>query len=496
MIKKIIVYLALIFLLVVTLGITITHYNRNEQLNTKKHDINTNQFKNLFTSSKTIKLSDFGGKPNDGQDDTKAFNDALAESHKEKITLVLEKGVYETSANVEIFHSKGLKIIGNESVIKPKNPMINPPEFYALKIFGDKNDLVDVEIKDLIIDGSENPQDLFFTMKKASDFYKTPMSKGIYVENAKNIYLHDLKFQHMYGGYTTHLVNYRNVVIDDVDIKDVGGDDITDSFGNAIYLGGHEDNAIVEIHDVNAVGKLSPRSKEYMGWIGVVLENGTIQSDDLDKWLRDKNTTVNITDSKFVNYETTYHVESTYGNVYWNSDNIYTKAKSYLIAAGINGEMKELSNHIKYDMLPYGRNGQVSGTYYSDKMHEYEFNMYNSIINHVDDTDKKAPVSLTYGNNTRANYHNITVYNLPHLIVMNASADIVNSSIQLNDTANKKELTYFSDKSQKLEMKNTTVTFGDIKKAKETEAPQFYKSLNKEPPSMEKPMHQVEIKDK
>lgn len=438
--------------------------------------------------AKQVNVTDYGAVPDDGIDDTEAFEKALAVAKNEAIELIVPKGTYDTSRTIEVSDIKGLHIKGENAIIRPKNPMTNPPEFYAFRLSGTKDDLIEMEIEGLTIDGSKNPQDLFFTMKSSADFYKTPMTKGIAVTNTKDLKIHDMKYEHMYGGYAIFAQEYRNVNIHDIQLTDVGGDDITDSFGMAIYLSGHRDDAIVNIDKVVSDAKTSKRSKEYMGWIGVVYENGTIQDDKQENWMKDKNTTINVTNSEFKNYETTFHVESTYGNVYFNSDDIKTRAKNYFVAAGVNGELKERSNHITFDELPFGRNGIVHGVYYTEGMDpkNYSFDMYNSTVNNVEIDGKRSPISAVYGSNTTATFHNTTFNDVSDKLVTNGTGIFTDSVINLTSTANKDKLADFSESSQKLDVSKSVVNVAPTtSKAKDGDVPAKYFSTNKPVPQLD-----------
>ncbi|TDM11935.1 glycosyl hydrolase family 28-related protein [Macrococcus lamae] len=447
-------------------------------------------------SAKKISLADFGAKPDDGKDDTEAIEKAIKEATTEAIELEIPAGTYETSRTIEVSDIKGLHIKGNGAVIRPKNPMTNPPEFYAFRLNGMADDLIEMEIEGITIDGSRNPQDLYFKMKDEKDFYKTPMTKGFAVTNTKQLTVHDVKFEHMYGGYTVFAQEYRNVDIHDVTLEDVGGDDITDSFGMAFYLSGHKDDAIVNIDNVVSNAKTSKRSKEYMGWIGVVFENGTIQDADEDKWLKDQNTTFNITNSVFNDYETTLHVESTYGNVYMNSDNVKTRAKNYFIAAGVNGELKERSNNVTVDLLPYGRNGIVHGIYYTEGMDpkKYELNMYNSTVNNLKIDGKRTPITAVYANNTTATFHNTTFSDASGLLVANATGTFIDSVINLSDDANPDKLSDFSEDGQKMNLGKSVVNKdGKTSTAKTGDVPQKVFATGKAVPKRDNPLAPADL---
>ncbi|WP_414042218.1 glycosyl hydrolase family 28-related protein [Macrococcus sp. EM39E] len=445
---------------------------------------------------KSINVKDFGAKPDDKKDDTEALTKAIQKAQEEAVQVIIPKGTYDTNKTIEVSNIKGLHIKGEGAVIKPKNPMTNPPEFYAMRLGSEKNFLSEIEIEGITIDGSKNPQDLYFKMKDADDFYKTPMTKGIAINNTNDLNIHDVEFKHMYGGYAIFAQEYRDVNIKDVNLEDVGGDDITDSFGMAIYLSGHRDDAIVNIDKVVSNAKTSKRSKEYMGWIGVVLENGTIQDAKEENWLKDQNTTINVTNSTFNDYETTFHVESTYGNVYWNTDDVKTRAKSYFIAAGVNGELRERSNNVEMDLLPFGRNDIVHGVYYTEGMkpENYSFNMHNSVVNNVEMDGKRSPITAVYANNTTATFHNTTFNDVSKRLVANGTGTFIDSVVNLTKDAKKDALGEFSEKTQKIDLSKSTVNEAGTKtEAKAGKVPDKLKSTNKPIPKRENPLAPADL---
>lgn len=447
-------------------------------------------------NAKQINVADFGAKPDDNKDDTDAITKAIEKSKDEAVEVVIPKGTYDTNKTIEVNDIKGLHIKGEGAIIKPKNPMTNPPEFYTMRLSSEKDALSEIEIEGITIDGSKNPQDLYFTMKKADDFYKTAMTKGIAITNTKNLNIHDVNYKHMYGGYAIFAQEYRDVNIQNVNLEDVGGDDITDSFGMAIYLSGHKDDAVVNIDKVVSNAKTSKRSKEYMGWIGVVYENGTIQDANEDNWLKDQNTTINVTNSTFNDYETTFHVESTYGNVYWNTDDVKTRAKSYFIAAGVNGELRERSNNVEMNLLPFGRNDIVHGIYYTEGMKpkNYSFDMYNSVVNNVEIDGKRSPITAVYANNTTATFHNTTFNDVSKRLVVNGTGTFIDSVVNLTKDANKNELGEFSENSQKINLEKSTVNEAPKKtSAQQGKVPEKLKSTNKPIPKRENPLAPADL---
>ncbi len=424
--------------------------------------------------SRTLEVNlvdDLNATPNDTVDDSAAFEEALKMAAEQPIRLVVPAGEYYLDAPyvIEGRELKGLHIQGEDgAVIKPLHPEVAPMnEHFVLKLhMAERNS--GVKIEGITVDGSRNAQDLYFTMEVPEDVYNTPLQRGFYIEGAKDIVVTDTNFRHMYGGYTLSIHDYENVDIQHIQIDDVGGDDITDSFGMAFYFGGHDTDAVINIDDVIANGKVSPRDPSYTAWIGVVLENGTIQDQNVDNWLEDKNTTVNITNSTFLDYETTFHVESMAGNVYWNADNITTRAKDYFIAAGVNGELKERTYNLDMEMTPWGRNGVVHGLYYTEKERDdnitgfNRFDMYDSTIKYLTINGQAAPIGSSYGDSVAATYHNVLFDKLPGKLVTNATGIFNDSVVILKEDSKESENSLlrgpFSEpKYQTVEFNNTPV---------------------------------------
>lgn len=449
-------------------------------------------------------VDDLGAVPNDGKDDSAAFQEALTLATKEPIRLVIPEGEYlsQGRGNLEAMGIKGLQIRGDNAVIKPENPMINPSEYYFMKLFMAEENL-GVEIEGITIDGSLNPQDLYFTLETADDIYDLQLQRGIYIENAKRVSVSNTTFQHMYGGYALHLSRYDLVNIQNVHIEDVGGDDITDSFGMAFYLGGHEGDAVVNIDNVTANGKVSERDPSYTAWIGVVVENGSIQSDNQDDWIIDQNTTVNVTNSSFMDYETTFHVESMAGNVYFNVENVASRGKNYFIAAGINGEMKSMSHRLNFEMTPWGRNGLITGLYYSENEAEKnlngmnEFVMENSRVRYMNLEDVPVvPVATSYGDSIVGQYKNVTFQEVPAKLVTNASAIFTDSKINLyienTEDAESLQKGPFSDSAnQRVEYLGTTsvnVAGSHLQAEYHDEDIEWYAPTGYQAPELEEPL--------
>lgn len=505
--RGVIIMLSGIVIAIVGLFIFNNPFTAHKFIEPRESAVEITQVETLQGIKEMNLVDDFGAMPDDGKDDSKAFQSALNQAKIEPIKLIIPEGEYLStgSNNLEATGIKGLHIQGDNAVIKPENPMINPSEYYFMKLyFAEENQ--GVEIEGITIDGSLNPQDLYFTLEEPEDIYELQLQRGIMIDGAKDTYVHDVTFQHMYGGYALSIYNYTNVDIQHITIDDVGGDDITDSFGMALNFGGHSGDAIINIDDVQAQGKVSERDPSYTAWIGIVLQNGSIQSADYEEHDLDQNTTVNVTNSSFMDYETTFHVESMAGNVYWNSDNITTRAKDYFIAAGINGELKERTNNLTMEMTPWGRNNIVHGLYYTENEKEkniegvHEFSMHNSTIDYItlDDVDPII-VGASYGDSVVGNYHNVTFNDLPYYLVVNGSANLVDSQINLSEENPFDEETLaagpFNDERQFVDYKGSTQVnkFGDHQTAETGKVPDWYVNYGDIPEPIEQPIAPAEL---
>ncbi len=508
--KKILLTLITAFLLVILGSAAFIFYTQSQVKKALEPSVSETKIAALANIREVNLVTELGAIPNDDKDDSAAFQQALNLAKEEPIHLIIPEGEYlsKPSGNLEATEIKGLHIEGQGTVnIKPVNPMINPPEYYFMRINMAAENL-GVEIENIVIDGSLSPQDLYFTMQTPADVHKTPLQRGIFINGAKDLAVHNTTFQHMYGGYTIHATNYENVNIKDITINDVGGDDITDSFGMALYFGGHAGNAVINVDNVQAQGKVSERNPSYTAWIGIVLENGTIQAKDDDDWKKDQNTTVNVTNSSFMDYETTFHIESMAGNVYWNVDNVKTRAKDYLIAAGINGEMKERTNRLTMEMTPWGRNNIIHGLYYTEKEAEdnvsgvNEFSMYNSEITYLTLPDTKPiSVATSYADSVRATYTRTTFNDVPAKLVANASATFIKSQINLAE--NSKETaasllkgSFSKPEEQFIKFDSTKINkFPTAKKATKFGYPKLLEPTGYTPPPIDKSLPPAELKE-
>ena len=469
--------------------------------------------KDHFSGAEVINLADFGGVGDGSTDNFTALKNAINATRDAPKVLEINAGVYniEGATNDRIqmepwesAKSKGLRLIGKGDVVfkHKNNRTVNKHEYYLMQLVMSEDSL-GFEMENITVDGIRNPQEeLFYTQTEENPVPNIPLTRGITTTGAHNVQYKNVRFKNMYGGYAIQMAEYRDVSIKDVTFDKVGGNDIQESFGMAIYLGGHSGNAIVNIDNAQAQGMVTDKELK-LSWIGVVLENGSIQSSNPDAWMRDKNTTVNITNSSFMDYHSVYHVESMAGNVYWNMDEITARASNHSVVAGVYGEFKESINAMNLDIMPYGRLwGIVKGLYYSEAQ-EAEDNwnghnrmeIYNSIINFIKVTGfDDPPQAIAYGSNVTGRLYNTQLNNVPHKLVTNGSALLYNSEVNLaqGSTETRQTLTQgnFSDVTkQRVEFNNTGVNaYGSHKNVTFGAKPEFVKNEGFVAPWIELPI--------
>lgn len=461
---------------------------RNINLIEDKHDITfnfsgsfDNEAQSLFSNARVVNLADYGGSGNGVHDNFDAFKSALNASAIEPIVLEVNAGTYNLQGGTndriqmepwETAKSKGFRIVGKGDVVirHKNNRTVNKHEYYFMQPNMSANSL-GFEMENITLDGIRNPQEeLFYTQTESNPVPNIPLTRGIATTGAYNVQYKNVRFKNMYGGYAIQMSEYRNVSIKDITFDKVGGNDIQESFGMAIYLGGHSGDAVVDIDNVHAQGMVTTKSLK-LSWIGVVLENGSIQSSNPAAWMRDKNTTVNITNSSFLDYQSTFHAESMAGNVYWNVDNLAVRGSNYQIVAGVYGEYKESSNNVRMDMTPYGRLwGIVHGLWYTEAQETADnisghnrMDMYNSVINLKTEAGfNKIPQAVAYGNSAKGYLHNVQLNDVPQKLVQNGSAILFDSEVNLAqgsaETATTLKQGWFGNPAvQKVEFNNTRV---------------------------------------
>ncbi|XJS09842.1 phage tail protein [Aerococcaceae bacterium WGS1372] len=466
-----------------------------------------------FDNARVINLADYGGVGDGATNNFNALLTAINETADEPLILEVDEGTYNVdppeNARVQMepwktATSKGLRIVGKGNVVfrHKNNRTVNRHEFWLMQMVM-APDSLGFEVENITVDGIRNPQEeLFYTQSESNPIPNIPMTRGFAVKGAHHVLFNDVHFKNMYGGYGILTEEYRDVSITNTTFDKVGGNDTQESFGMAIYLGGHTGDAIVNIDNVHAKGMTTTKDLR-LSWIGVVLENGSIQSNDPTVWMRDKNTTVNIKNSSFLDYHSTFHVESIAGNVYWNVDNVDARGSNYQIVAGVYGEYKEVSNNVRMDVLPYGRLwGIVKGLYYSEAQEaEDNFNghnrleMHNSEINFIkvagfDD----PPQAIAYGSNVTGRLYNTALNNVPHKLVTNGSALLYDSEVNLAQGSQETRQTLmngnFSDTNkQRVELSNTNVNaYGSHRQVQFGNKPEFVKNTGFVAPFIELPI--------
>ncbi|MCH4986314.1 immunoglobulin-like domain-containing protein, partial [Macrococcus sp. PK] len=351
-------------------------------------DLQLKGFENAEVFDMT-KLAD----PTGQKDSSEVFHNILQKSVDAPIVLNLGDGNYkfDSTHNIEVLGSKGVKIIGNGATIDYLNAKTtNLPEFYAFQFHMKRGDNIGVQIEGVTFDAHRNEQNMFFTFNNehldggyggdVSSFYKTRLAKGVLISHAEDVSVSNTNFKNAYGGYSLILEGYRHVNYKNINVDNVGGDGQTDSLGMIFYFSGHTfDDAVINMDNMQVEGKVgdkpqsnagsgfsNPGDESYMSWIGIVVENGTIQSTNKDNWLEDKNTTLNVTNSKFNNFENVYHVESMAGNIAVNMNNIKSRAKQIGISAGIKGKYRAVLNKMDHIQEPWGRNNTYSSLFSSE----------------------------------------------------------------------------------------------------------------------------------
>lgn len=460
-----------------------------------------------FNGKKTYNLvTDFGAVGDGRTDNFLAMKQAIQASVSEPINITIPPGDYyyrgPDNARLEVWpnESKGIRFIGqNGSRLLPDHNRTNTVhESYVMQLnFSD--DALGFSMEGVTIDGINAPQDLYHTMPNATNI-TVPTLRGIVLNNTKEIVFYNTTFKNIFGGYTILAEEYKQVDISNVTMDRVGGNAWTESFGGALYFSGHNGNATVNIDNVQATGYTDARYPKLLGWVGIIFENGSVQLDDQSKWLRDENTYFNITNSSFLDYETGYHVETVAGNTYWNSDNVIYRVNNYAIVAGLWGEIKERSNLVKVQILPFGRTGIIKGMYYSERESTKnknglnDFKMYNSTID-VIEVPGFEPIRqvAAYGDDVHGKYYNTTFNQVPMGLVTNGSATFINSEINLSidnlKTDHQLKNGDFSKPGvQSVKIANTGINRGVKKVAAVAVPPSKVANTGYKPPKLTKPL--------
>lgn len=403
--------------------------------------------------------TDFGASGNGNTDDFNAMKQALVHSTTEPIKLIIPSGNYRlqggTNERLESWpaQSKGLIIEGQNATLLPEhNRTYSNHEHYTFQIEGDGSANSYFAIRGVKIDGIRNPKPWHVNRNgeglPAGDI---KITRGIQVNKFRKVVIESNEFKDLYGGYCVMVSNYDLAHLTDNYYNNIGGNNYTESFGMAIYLGGADGNAHAILTRERMYGANNPSDPEQMAWIGVVHENGTVQNDDLSTWDRDANTRIDMIDCEMVNFETAFHSESQAGNVYVNIDGGFSECIDFGIYAGIWGEIKARVNRHKIALLGYhGRGGFIQGLHYTERevaknrsgLNDVRF--YNCEVDYPTNSNIEYvdygttpfgkrynyyEVAVTLGDEAVARLYNCTLNNVPYQLVRNASAIFHNSHI-------------------------------------------------------------------
>lgn len=455
-------------------------------------------------------VDDFGAKGDGESDDFSALKKAFMHTVNEPIELRVPEGTYllqgNTNERLEVWpaKSKGISIIGDTgATFKAKhNRTTNVHEHYFFQFVGDGN--ANFRMENMTLDGSLNPA-LWHINRNNNHTHKAteiPMTRGVSVHGVDSAVYKNNTFKNIYGGYCTVTAEYNEMYSENNFYDNIGGNNYTESFGMAIYLGGVTGNSTTTIYKDRMTGANNPSDPEQMAWIGIVHENGTVQSDDLSTWSRDGNSVINIIDCDIHNFETAFHSESQAGNVYVNVDGGNSSCIDWGIYAGIWGEIKARVNRHDVELLPYeGRGGFIQGLHYTER--EYAKNKnglndvhwYNSTINYPSQRTpqgNKYDIAVSLGDHSKLTMHNCTLNNVQDVLVQNASAIFHNCEINLAQENSKTKETvkgYRSESTMVVNYYNTNLNnYNSWKSAPLAENPPKVKNTGYVPTPMTKPI--------
>lgn len=430
----------------------------------------------------------------------------IRRSITEAVEIYFPKGNYyyrgPNNGRVELWpdKSKGLKFVGETgaTLLPAHNRTTTQHDGYVMQLVF-TSDSKGFQMENMIVDGINSPQDIYKNPDAVTNV-TIPALRGITVGGAKEVLVKDCTFKNLFGGGAIIIEDFDQFDMHHCSLQRVGGNAWTENTGYGIYISGHIGDATVNIDSVEAQGYTDPAYPKLVGWVGVVFENGSMQLPDRTKWLQDANTYINITNSTFADYETGWHVETVAGNTYWNSDNVKYRCNNYSIYAGNWGEIKEASNNIYVQLLPFGRTGIISGMYYTEKEQSKnesglnDFRMYNSTIDVIDIPGfEDIYQTMSYGNGVISRYYNTTFNNVPHYLVVNGATELVNSRVNLkpsnplSDTQLKSGL--FSSSNQFVTLTNTPMTrTGSYDSAAQGAKPAKVKNTGYVPPYIPGPL--------
>lgn len=460
----------------------------------------------LNNITKLNAVTDLGLVGDGATDNYTKFVAGIRRSVTEPIEIYFPKGNYyykgANNSRVELWpdKSKGLKFVGETgaTLLPAHNRTTNQHDGYTMQLTF-TSDSKGFQMENMTVDGINSPQDIYKNPESVTNI-TIPALKGITVGGAKEILVKDCTFKNLFGGGAIIVEDFDQFDMHHCSLQRVGGNAWTENIGYGIYVSGHIGNATVNIDSVEAQGYTDPAYPKLVGWVGFVFENGSMQLTDRTKWLQDANTYINITNSTFADYETGWHVETVAGNTYWNSDNVKYRCNNYAIYAGNWGEIKEASNNIYVQLLPFGRTGLIKGMYYTEKEQSKnesglnDFRMYNSTIDVIDVPGFESIYqTMSYGNGVVSRYYNTTFNNVPNYLVHNGATELVNSRINLkpDNTLTDTQLNtgIFNRPSQFVTLTNTPMTrTGSYDSATEGAKPAKVKNTGYVPPYIPGPL--------
>lgn len=256
------------------------------------------------------------------------LKDALIMAGEKGMDVYLQAGNYKIDSSFIITVNKSFNIYGSNSTLS----ILDSEKKHSNGLQFNSDNKVAIRIFDIIIDGSSIPQDQFGKHYNDSDF---KMCVAMLFNGLDVVELNNVDIQNVWGyGVTFH--GFSNVLVKNCRFIEVGGknsmNDDYDSFGDAIYIGRREGETNVDIINVTAIGKKSS-TKLSCGTsnsrVGVTVEN-------LSKNI-DVKTTVNIRNSKFMNYNRCLHSEANAGNVLFNISDTYMAGDVIVLSAFVDG---------------------------------------------------------------------------------------------------------------------------------------------------------------
>ena len=275
----------------------------NNTIETVKNSINNNTNTGgggnitIQGSNNWISVKNFGAKGDGSTDDTSAIQSAFNAAKSGDVVIFFPFGTYKIKNGITLTDAYNITIEGNSSTLQLYNDS-STKGYTVFEITSLNNNFF--KVNDLIIDGSNTPQDLF----SATNFSSSPRITA-YEIDSDYISLNNCTVKNIYGN-GIKIQNYKNVVIKDTYFDSVGGhwykNDTYDCFGDAIYLGDRV-NARVTIENVVAVGK---KSGNTLSRIGITVEDFSNADEEIF---------ITVKNSRFINFDRVVHSELNNGTV-------------------------------------------------------------------------------------------------------------------------------------------------------------------------------------